>query len=177
MYNRRENIEIIGIPNTVSDSELEDKVISILNSIGCDVTSYDIVACHRLRSRNSNQSNKPINTIVRFTNRKIAYWALQHRKSLRWCYPAYQSLFIVENLCPRHKSIFDQCLQLKREGKIKYVWSYNGVVHYKTVDDRSTYGTKVFQMSELTEKFNIEPQNLPSTYNNHASRSGINVNG
>lgn len=167
-YNRRENIEIMGIPNTVADSELEAKVVSILNSIGCNISSYDIVACHRLKSRNFNQS---YNTIVRFTNRKISFYALQNRKHLKWHYPAFPNLYIVENLCPRNKSIFEKCQELKREGKIKYVWSYNGVVHYKTHDDQSNYGTKVFNMSELNQRFNIHPQ-LDGVRN--TNRSGSN---
>ena len=154
-YNRRENIEIMGIPNTVTDSELEAKVVSILNSLGCNISSYEIVACHRLKKKNTNQS---FNTIVRFTNRKIAYYALRNRKQLKWTYPSYPNLFVVENLCPRYKSIFDKCLELKREGKIKYVWSYNGVVHYKTPDEDNGYGTKVFHMSELNRSFGIHPQ-------------------
>ena len=156
-YNRRENIEIIGIPNTVGDDELEGKVINILNSIGCNISSYEIVACHRLKKSNTNES---FNTIVRFTNRKICFYALQNRKALKWQYPSLPNLFIVENLCPRYKSIFDRCLELKREGKLKYVWSWNGTVHYKTVDDRNVRGTKVFHMSELEDKFgvNIQPQ-------------------
>ena len=124
--------------------------MDILNSIGCDVSSYEIVACHRLTTKNSHQS---YNTIVRFTNRKIAYHALKYRKNLKWNYPAYPNLFVVENLCPRHKSIFDRCLELKREGKIKYAWSYNGIVHYKTPNDQSGRGTKVLTMSDLEQKF------------------------
>ena len=145
----------MGIPNTVTDSELEAKLVSILNSLGCNISSYEIVACHRLKKKNTNQS---FNTIVRFTNRKIAYYALRNRKQLKWTYPSYPNLFVVENLCPRYKSIFDKCLELKREGKIKYVWSYNGVVHYKTPDEDNGYGTKVFHMSELNRSFGIHPQ-------------------
>lgn len=154
-YDRRENIEIIGIPNTVTDDLLESKVIEILRSIGLhSLSSYEIVACHRLRKTNT---TKPANTIVRFTNRKIAHYALQNRKSLRWCYPSIPNLFIIENLCPRYRSIFDECLELKKKGTIKHVWSYNGVVHYKTVDNRNVRGTRVSHMSELVQSFNIEP--------------------
>ena len=167
-YNRRENIEIMGIPNTVTGSELEAKVVSILNSIGCNISSYDIVACHRLKSKNFNQS---YNTIVRFTNRKIAYYALRNRKHLKWYYPAFPNLFIVENLCPRYKSIFDKCMELKRDGKIQYVWSYNGTVHYKTPGEQDGYGTKVFHISELNQRFNIHPQ-VNRNSNSNINRAG-----
>ena len=166
-YTRRENIEILGIPNTVGDDELEGKVINILNSIGCNISSYEIVACHRLRKTNANQS---FNTIVRFTNRKIAHYALQNRKALKWQYPSLPNLFIVENLCPRYKSIFDKCLELKREGKLKYVWSWNGTVHYKMVDDRNVQGTKVFHISDLEHQFGLHDQ--PQQQRGHRDSNG-----
>ena len=154
-YDRRENIEIIGIPNTVTDDLLEGKVIEILKSLGMpELSSYEIVACHCLKKTNT---TKPANTIARFTNRKIAFFALQRRKSLRWTYPSIQNLFIIENLCSRYRSIFEECLELKKKGTIKHVWSYNGVVQYKTVDDRNIRGTRVEHMSELIQKFNIQP--------------------
>ena len=168
-YSRRENIEILGIPNTVGDDELEGKVISILNSIGCNISSYEIVACHRLRKTNANQS---FNTIVRFTNRKIAYYALQNRKTLKWQYPSLPNLFIVENLCPRYKSIFDKCLELKREGLLKHVWSWNGTVHYKTVDDRNVQGTKVFHMSALENQFGLNTHTHTQEQGVHRNSNG-----
>ena len=47
-YVRRNNIEISGIPNSVVDDALEDKVISILEKIDVKVSKNDIEACHRL---------------------------------------------------------------------------------------------------------------------------------
>ena len=66
-YHRRNNIEIHGIPNTVMDDQLENKVVEVLSKIDVQVESADIEACHRLPSRNSNHPKK---TVVRFVNRK-----------------------------------------------------------------------------------------------------------
>ena len=41
-YGRRNNLEITGIPDNVSHSDLENKVVGILNSIDVKVTSADI---------------------------------------------------------------------------------------------------------------------------------------
>ena len=60
-------------------------------------------------------------------------------------------------------------MELRREGKIKYVWSYNGTVHYKTVDDHNIPGTKVFHISELEDKFNVQ-----GLQNRSLNRSGNN---
>ena len=50
-YNRRNNIEISGIPDTVQDNELEDKVIEILEKIDVKVVNRDVEACHRLQKK------------------------------------------------------------------------------------------------------------------------------
>ena len=61
-YSRRDTIEVIGIPSSIRDKDLEDKVRNIFEEIGVNVNERDIQACHRLRERNR--------TIVKFVNRK-----------------------------------------------------------------------------------------------------------
>ena len=67
-YSRRENIEIIGFPDTVKQENLEETVITILK-ININVTPYNIVACHRLRKK---KNAAAANVILRFLNRKNA---------------------------------------------------------------------------------------------------------
>ena len=71
-YERRNNIEIIGTPDSASDQNLEEKVVDILNKISADVSPKDIETCHRVGV--SKKSSKK--TIVRFINRKHAKKAL-----------------------------------------------------------------------------------------------------
>ena len=59
-YTRRNNIEIQGIPSTVHDNLLEDKVIDIFSQLNITISKSDIEDCHRLGKAN------PKNTIVRF---------------------------------------------------------------------------------------------------------------
>ena len=75
-YNRRESIEISGLPQTIKDNELENRCIDILEDIGCGRLATDeIVACHRLKNQN--------NTVIRFVNRKKASLALHNKKSYK----------------------------------------------------------------------------------------------
>ena len=46
-YTRRENIEIVGIPETVLQSDLEQTVLGILASINIKVNSYNIASCKK----------------------------------------------------------------------------------------------------------------------------------
>ena len=57
-YGRRNNLEITGIFDDVSDQNLESKVVEVLNEIQVDVSRSDIESCHRIgRSKNSSKKN------------------------------------------------------------------------------------------------------------------------
>ena len=56
-YSRRNNVEISGTSNEVSDENLEKKVIDICKDSGIDLNPCDIEACHRLPSGCVNTSN------------------------------------------------------------------------------------------------------------------------
>ena len=53
-YGRRNNIEITGIPDTVQDNELENKVIGIFDIIGVEANSADFEDCHRVGKSKNN---------------------------------------------------------------------------------------------------------------------------
>ena len=152
-YGRRENIEISGIPESVHANFLEDTVINILRRIGVhNLKPDEIIGCHRLKKINK---DKPANVIVRFLNRKRAHQCLRNRPNLRWN-SEFPNLFIVENLCPKYRSIFDACNELKKKGKISHVWSYNGTVHFKTSNNLKDRGIKIFHISDLDEHFPMD---------------------
>ena len=78
-YNRRNNVEISGISNEVSDQNLEETVIGISKDSGIDVNSLDIEGCHRL-PLGRNGTNKCV--IVIFVNRKQSEAMLQHKNDV-----------------------------------------------------------------------------------------------
>ena len=115
-YNRRENVEIVGIPDSIPDNRPEGVVIEILRRIGVNLSHYDIAGCHRLKNRKIDSSN----VILRFICRKHAKETLTNKYKLHFMVPEYKDLCIVDNLCPKYKSIFDNCVELKKDNKIKY---------------------------------------------------------
>ena len=157
-YGRRENIELLGIPNTVKDSELEGNVLSILRQIGLvHLQHYNIAACHRLRTKDRFGN---YNTIVRFTNRKDSISCLKSKKNLHLCRDlGFKHLYITENLCPSNRSIFNNLSDLKRDGEINKVWSYNGTVHFKFKDDPNEKPKKVYHECDLNFYFNDSKRN------------------
>ena len=55
-YTRRNNIDIQGIPSTVHDNLLEDKVIDIFSQLNITISKSDIEDCHRLGGK-ANRKN------------------------------------------------------------------------------------------------------------------------
>ena len=115
-YNRRNNLEIQGIPSTVGDEVLEDKLIEIFKCINIPLAKSDIEDCHRLGKSN------PKNTIVRFVNRKNCYAVLskkldlQHIDKAKLGFPE-ANLFFNENLTPYNQKLAWKCRELKHAGK------------------------------------------------------------
>ena len=78
-YSRRNNVEISGTSNEVSDKNLEKKVIDICKESGIDLNPYDTEACHRLPSRFVHTNNSKC-VIVKFINRKQAMLHLKKQQ-------------------------------------------------------------------------------------------------
>ena len=74
-YNRRNNLDIQGIPDSVPDDQLKEKVIELFNQINVKINTFDIEDCHRM-----GKSKKT--TIVCFANRKNCKAVLEKKLSV-----------------------------------------------------------------------------------------------
>ena len=132
-YGRRESIEILNIKEDIHQNELEKYAIEFLKKINVSVTSYDIVAVHRLGWK---KQGKNRSVVVRFINRKNAIMALKNkRKSREINNPDLKRLFVVENLCPVNKQLFNILYRMKKRNEINSVWSYNGNIFMKLYEN------------------------------------------
>ena len=61
-YSRRENIELQNVPESVEQKDLESFVLDVFKSIDVEVSSYDLVAVHRI-GKLSSQRKKRVCTI------------------------------------------------------------------------------------------------------------------
>ena len=68
---RHEYLEVVGIPTSVKDDALEDKVINVFPEIGVKIGQRDIQASHRVKSNR---------IIVKFWNRKNCFQILRSEK-------------------------------------------------------------------------------------------------
>ena len=154
-YSRRENLIISGIPASVTQSQLQDKVIDILDLIGLKIVPEDISACHRLY--NSPNSPYPAKVVVRFCNRKVVNACLEHRDDLQQ--RAYDqlrlNLRIFDSICTKNQETLRICKWLKRENKIHNHYIRNGFV--KVVNEENGRPWKVCHPDILRKRF----ENIP----------------
>ena len=80
-YERRNNIVISGIPDSIDDSNLENTIISMMSDINVNNEGNDIEACHRFGKPDVTSKSKK--TIVHFANRKIAIKFLKLKRNLQ----------------------------------------------------------------------------------------------
>ena len=152
-YERRNNIEVSGIPVSAEDNCLEEKVIFVFISIGIDVKSSDIEACHRIgKSRYSSKK-----TILRFTNRKFSKQALYNRRKLKSIDKSTlgvtNDVFINENLTPVNNRIAYNCRKLKRQNLTSKTYTVNGTVHLISNNIKRGKPVKVLHMQTLLKIF------------------------
>ena len=143
-YNRRQNLIIEGIPDNIPQNKLETICLDIIHDIGfSDVSSYEVVACHRLRRREGDSTSP---TIIRFINRKITEFCLKNR----WRLQHLQTNWVLkfrEDLCDNNLEILSKCEKLLKEGKIAKVFTFNGFV--KIVHKNQRRSVKITHISDL----------------------------
>ena len=131
-YSRRECVEISGIPKTVTDENLENKVCEILCDIGVVVTGDRIEACHRLKNDR---------TIVKFASRKDCINTLKKRQNLKKVDKEKLGLgdddkiYINESLCPEYRFLFWKCRLMAGVNKIYSFWTFNGTIKIKLSEE------------------------------------------
>ena len=75
-YLRRECLEVASIPKEVEQKDLESKVLSVLEKVGCKTDPDNIKDCHRLNKKN-------VNVIMKFSRRKDCLHVLRVKRNLR----------------------------------------------------------------------------------------------
>ena len=151
-YGRRNNLEISGIPDSVDQTDLEDKVVEIFDKIGVDLSNDEIEACHRIGKSKDNSKT----TIIHLVNRKKCKSALFNRKKLRNIDTSSINLpnaqiYINENLSPANQALAFYGRKLKRAGLIFNCYTFDGVVQIKRTQHEKP--KKILHFSILKEMF------------------------
>ena len=101
-YQRRNTIEITGIPSTVKQDDLEEQVVKIFNAANVTVNEhgldpYQIQACHRIGKKGI--------TICKFVNRKFATEGIYCGKNLKGIklYGNDSQVYINNSFCKEYR--------------------------------------------------------------------------
>ena len=147
-YQRRNNIELSGIPKDLDGKILEDVVIDLVNNLikepgqpteddSNNIGPGDIEACHRIMTKNKDGVN---NTIVRFTNRKICDEIHSSKNRMNKIKVeelgnSVSQIYVNENLSNYFKQLSAKCRRLKKKKLIIDTWVFKGMVKVQMVDE------------------------------------------
>ena len=146
-------MEIIGIPNSISDDNLESTVVNVLSkATNVHVTADDIEACHRIGKSYGNSKK----TVVHFINRKHCKCALVNRKKLKSFNSESIGLpnvkwYFNENLTEYNNVLAFYGRKLKSAGLINSTYTLNGTVYILWAAGERPI--KVFHLSKLLELY------------------------
>ena len=82
-YSQRNNNELAGIPNSITENDSEETVINICKEHGIDISPINIEVCYRLPLSNAQATKDPNQckrAIIKFVNRKLPKRLLQIKK-------------------------------------------------------------------------------------------------
>ena len=146
---------IVGIPNSISNSILEETVCGVFKKIGVEIDERDVQACHRLKEKER--------TIVKFVNRKDCLQILRVKKDLKSLdpteldFPENTKIFINESLCPYYRGIWNKCKKLRAIQKIHQFYTISGLIRVKLEETGpSRIITHMVDLKELFPDIDIE---------------------
>ena len=128
-YSRRECLEIAGIPTSIPQQNLEEKISQVFEAIGVSADKNDTDDCHRLRDK------EPM--IVKFLRRKDCKQVLRCKKDPRSIkminldLPEGTKLFINESLCPHYKALWVICKKLWNRKRIHSFFTADGIIKFR----------------------------------------------
>ena len=150
-YGRRQNLEIVGVPEK-EDENTNAIVLEVAKMLDVDIMSSHISTSHRLPkkkvSSRNNSGSSPI--IARFTSRDIRNQIYANRKKAKarfvdlknFSVSDTKNIFVNENLTPTRKQLFWKTKQEVKNNSWKYIWTHNGNVFVKKDDNASITAIK-----------------------------------
>ena len=133
-YSRRECLELVGIPTSLSHDSLEDTVLKVFNKIGCQIEKHNVEACHRISSKNDT-------TIIKLTRREDCQQILLVKRDLKNLemedveLPRGTKIFINQSLCKYYRILWSKCKKLYSLGKCHTFYVSNGNIKIKITEN------------------------------------------
>ena len=165
-YGRRNNLEIEGIPDNISDENLEKTAVKLLNAIDVDIKESEVEACHRLGKSKKGKSKR---TIIRVVNRKYCKKALINRRQLltveddEFEFQVANNVYIKENLTNYNSKLLYYCRKLRRASLINKEYTRDGIVNIvKSLHDKPIRVLHANELINLFPNFKFEDDVNPN---------------
>ena len=135
-YSRRECLEVARIRQQVDEKNLETKVLSIFQKIGCTIDATFIDDCHRL-------GKNDVRVIGKFTRRKNCKQIFKIKKDLRDLnmddldLPRDTKIYINQSLCPYYRILWSKAKRLQNIGSIDSFYISSGSIKIKVTENSS----------------------------------------
>ena len=85
----------------------------------------------------------------------MPFWRLKIKKLLS-NNQDYKKYIITENLGPKNRDIYDKCYQLKKAGRFRSLWTYNGRIHVKFTDSYDERPLKIYHYDDIEYYLNYD---------------------
>ena len=132
-YSTRESLEISGVPESVTDNGLEEKVLNLLEKINVEVHPGHIEACHWIKSNAG-----PKKVIIKMSRRKDADKIRRAKKKLKGLNLSSiginSAVYINDSLCRYYKNLWAKCKKLWLNKFIHGFWTSNGSIRLKLTE-------------------------------------------
>ena len=129
-YSRRECLEISGVPESITDNDLEGKVLKLLENIDVKVHPDHIETCHWI---NSNAGPKKV--VIKMSRRKDADKIRRAKKKLKGLNLSSiginSAVYINDSLCRYYKNLWAKCKKLWLNKFIHGFWTSHGSIRLK----------------------------------------------
>ena len=136
----RNVVEFRGVP-FVDGETLDSIVCNVGQALGVDISVSDLDYCYRLKLRGKGPDS-PNPVIVRFLRHSLASKVVAARsgkrnlttKDIGFSLSPAAPVYVNESLTPFNRKLYSVVRDLKKNGKIKYVWVRNGRIHARKED-------------------------------------------
>ena len=128
-YSRREYLEIIDIPSSVSNKDLEELLCKAITKAGVNINAEDIEDFHRVGNKGQ--------TIIKLDTRKVSRQLLYVRKDLNKVkmnntgLTEQSTLYINQSFCPYYRMLWSKTKTYQKE-KIDNFYMSSGNIKIRT---------------------------------------------
>ena len=143
---RRNNLVLNGIPDNISQKDLQDTCADIIKRLGYLVFDNEIEECHRLPKKGIETA--PV--IIRFTNRKVVEFVIKNRRNFSKIGLRYK-VFATEDLNSSNERIKEECIKLQEKKLITKYTTWNG--NLEVTVEPGGHSVRVSHLRELEEMF------------------------